>query len=109
MAEWSHDSRPANVEGPWTSAISSRVERILLGGKAVEVAAYVAASEDTCKGVVRGINPDLSEADLTEMVVNRRNPEALGVRRIKRTPTIAVLFEGQKVPKHVYFEGVRYP
>ncbi|KAL1466695.1 hypothetical protein MTO96_026462 [Rhipicephalus appendiculatus] len=43
------------------------------------------------------------------MVVNRRNPEALGVRRIKRTPTIVVLFEGQKVPKHVYFEGVRYP
>ncbi|KAL1440864.1 hypothetical protein MTO96_009162 [Rhipicephalus appendiculatus] len=87
----------------------ARVERILLGGKAVEVAAYVAASDDTCKGVVRGINPDLSEADLTAMVVNCRNPEALGVRRIKRTPTIVVLFEGQKVPKHVYFEGVRYP
>ncbi|KAL1425536.1 hypothetical protein MTO96_018972 [Rhipicephalus appendiculatus] len=40
------------------------------------------------------------------MMVNRTNPEALGV---KRTPTIVVLFEGQKVPKPVYFEGVRYP
>ncbi|KAL1481564.1 hypothetical protein MTO96_015355 [Rhipicephalus appendiculatus] len=59
-----------------------------------EVAAYVAASDDTCKGVIRGINPDITEAELTDMIVNRRNPRDLGVRRIKKTPTAIVLLDG---------------
>ncbi|KAH7976426.1 hypothetical protein HPB52_013777 [Rhipicephalus sanguineus] len=43
------------------------------------------------------------------MIVNRRHPDALGVRRIKKTPTVIVLFDGQKVPQHVLCDGVRYP
>ncbi|KAL1439508.1 hypothetical protein MTO96_010148 [Rhipicephalus appendiculatus] len=43
------------------------------------------------------------------MIVNRRNPGALGVRRIKKTPTVIVLFDGQKVPQYVLCDGVRYP
>ncbi|KAL1424739.1 hypothetical protein MTO96_019884 [Rhipicephalus appendiculatus] len=69
-----------------------------MGKIVIGVAAYVAASDNTCKGVIRGINLDLSDTELTELIVNRRNPGALGVRRIKKTPTVIVLFDGQKVP-----------
>ncbi|KAL1468452.1 hypothetical protein MTO96_041468 [Rhipicephalus appendiculatus] len=64
----------------------------------IGVVAYVAASEDTCKIVIRGINLDLCDADLTAMIANRRNPAALGVRRIQKTPTMIVLFDGQTFP-----------
>ncbi|KAH8038047.1 hypothetical protein HPB51_020697 [Rhipicephalus microplus] len=87
----------------------ARVQEISMGSTVIGLAAYVAASDDTCKGVIRGINVDLSDAELTEMIVNRRNPDALGVRRIKKTPTVIVLFDGQKVPQHVVCDGVRYP
>nr|XP_037279858.1 glycine receptor subunit alpha-2-like [Rhipicephalus microplus] len=87
----------------------ARVQEISMGSTVIGLAAYVAASDNTCKGVIRGINVDLSDAELTEMIVNRRNPDALGVRRIKKTPTVIVLFDGQKVPQHVVCDGVRYP
>ncbi|KAL1445077.1 hypothetical protein MTO96_045221 [Rhipicephalus appendiculatus] len=87
----------------------ARVQQISMGKIVIGVAAYVAASDDTCKGVIRGINLDLSDTELTELIVNRRNPGALGVRRIKKTPTVIVLFDGQKVPQYVLCDGVRYP
>ncbi|KAL1445542.1 hypothetical protein MTO96_029156 [Rhipicephalus appendiculatus] len=52
----------------------ARVQQINMGKIAIGVAAYVAASDGTCKGVIRGTNLDLSDAVLTEMTVNRRNP-----------------------------------
>ncbi|KAH8028495.1 hypothetical protein HPB51_017590 [Rhipicephalus microplus] len=87
----------------------ARVQEISMGSTVIGWGAYVAASDNTCKGVIRGINVDLSDAELTEMIVNRKNPDALGVRRIKKTPTVIVLFDGQKVPQHVVCDGVRYP
>ncbi|KAL1450313.1 hypothetical protein MTO96_043946 [Rhipicephalus appendiculatus] len=87
----------------------AKVQQICMGKAITEVASYVAASDDTCKGVIRGINPDITEAELTDMIVNRRNPGALGVRRIKKTPTVIVPFDGLKVPQYVLCDGVRYP
>ncbi|KAL1466553.1 hypothetical protein MTO96_042654 [Rhipicephalus appendiculatus] len=43
------------------------------------------------------------------MIINHRNPQALEVRRIKKTPTIVVLFEGHKVPNHVVCGTVMLP
>ncbi|KAH7936272.1 hypothetical protein HPB52_021313 [Rhipicephalus sanguineus] len=87
----------------------ANVQQICMGNAITEIAAYVAASDDTCKGVIRGINPDISEAELTDIIVNRRNPGALGVRGIEKTPTVIVLFDGLKVPQYVLCDGVRYP
>ncbi|KAL1484127.1 hypothetical protein MTO96_050095 [Rhipicephalus appendiculatus] len=87
----------------------ARVQQISMDKIVIGVPAYVAASDDTCKEVIRGINLDLSEAALTEMIVNRRSPGALGVRRIKKTPTVIVWFDGHKVPQYVLCDGVRLP
>ncbi|KAH7972259.1 hypothetical protein HPB52_010055 [Rhipicephalus sanguineus] len=77
------------------------VQQIHLKEGVYDVAAYLAASDNTCKGVVRGVDADFSDAQLRTMIVNRRNPTALEVRRIKTTTTVVVLFEGMKVPNHV--------
>ncbi|KAL1468756.1 hypothetical protein MTO96_025187 [Rhipicephalus appendiculatus] len=77
------------------------VQQIHLKEGKYDVAAYLAASNNTCKGVVRGVDADFSDAQLRTMIVNRRNPTALEVRRIKTTTTVVVLFEGMKVPNHV--------
>ncbi|KAH9381448.1 hypothetical protein HPB48_008972 [Haemaphysalis longicornis] len=35
------------------------------------------------------------------MIVNQRNPKALEAKRIKKTTTVVVLFDGMKVPNYV--------
>ncbi|KAH7968568.1 hypothetical protein HPB52_009803 [Rhipicephalus sanguineus] len=77
------------------------VQQIHLKEGVYDVAAYLAASDNTCKGVVRGVDADFSDAQLRTMIVNRRNPTALEVRRFKTTTTVVVLSEGMKVPNHV--------
>ncbi|KAL1467936.1 hypothetical protein MTO96_041813, partial [Rhipicephalus appendiculatus] len=61
------------------------VQQIHLKQGKYDVAAYLAASNNTCKVVVRGVDADFSDAQLRTMIVNRRNPRALEVRRIKTT------------------------
>ncbi|KAH7961223.1 hypothetical protein HPB52_005965 [Rhipicephalus sanguineus] len=52
--------------------IYSRAQEISMGKTVIGLAAYVAASDDTCKGVIRGINVNLSDAELTEMIEESR-------------------------------------
>lgn len=79
----------------------ARVQQIRLGEGTFGVAAYLAPPENTCKGVIRGVDVEVSEAQLRARIVNHRNPTALEARRIKNTTAVVVLFEGMKVPNYV--------
>ncbi|KAH7968804.1 hypothetical protein HPB52_011435 [Rhipicephalus sanguineus] len=79
----------------------AKVKQIRVGETLHEVSTYVTPPGDTCRGVVRGIDPELSDDRLGELFVHARNPKVLGVRRIKQTPTVIVLFDGMKVPNYV--------
>lgn len=79
----------------------ARVQQIRLGEGTFGVAAYLAPPENTCKGVIRGVDVELNEAQLRARIVNHRNPGALEARRIKNTTAVVVLFEGMKVPNYV--------
>lgn len=79
----------------------AKVKQIRVGETLHEVSTYVTPPGDTCRGVVRGIDPELSDDRLGELFVHARNPKVLGVRRIKKTPTVIVLFDGMKVPNYV--------
>lgn len=83
------------------AASYAKVKQIRVGEKLHEVSTYVTPPGDTCRGVVRGIDPDLSDDRLGELFVHARNPKVLGVRRIKQTPTVIILFDGMKVPNYV--------
>ncbi|KAH8034007.1 hypothetical protein HPB51_018518 [Rhipicephalus microplus] len=60
------------------------------------VGAYTAASDDTCKSVIRGLDVDIDERQLAAMIVNQRHPKAMQVHRVKETTTVIVLFSGIK-------------
>lgn len=81
----------------------AKVHQIILGTKQHAIAAYVAAPEDTCKGVVRNIDAHLTDIQLKELFVTERNPSVLEVKRIKNSTTVVLLFEGMKVPNYVVF------
>ncbi|KAH6942059.1 hypothetical protein HPB50_027514 [Hyalomma asiaticum] len=65
------------------------------------VSAYIAASDATCKSVIRNIDPSLDDGTLKRMIVNARNSAALEVRRIKNTHVVVILFDGMRVPNRV--------
>lgn len=77
------------------------IQQIRLGEGSYKVATYIAAPDNTCKGVIRGVDADISDAQLQSMIVNQRNPKALEAKRIKTTTTVVVLFDGMKVPNYV--------
>ncbi|KAH7970678.1 hypothetical protein HPB49_013810 [Dermacentor silvarum] len=59
------------------------------------------AENNTCKGVVRGVDLDFNQHYLTSINVPPRNPRALEVKRIKTTTTVVVLLDGLKMPNYV--------
>ncbi|KAH7985802.1 hypothetical protein HPB52_025393 [Rhipicephalus sanguineus] len=74
----------------------ARVQQIRLGEGTFGLAAYLAPPENTCKGIIRGVDVEVTEAQLRARIVNHRNPSALEARRIKNTTAVVVLFEGMR-------------
>ncbi|KAL1481417.1 hypothetical protein MTO96_034476 [Rhipicephalus appendiculatus] len=72
----------------------ARVEALLVGTARYEVNSYLAAPDNTCKGIVRGGDLDFDHNQLRDMIVQPRNPKALEVKRSKDTTTIIALFDG---------------
>ncbi|XP_070385575.1 uncharacterized protein [Dermacentor albipictus] len=70
-------------------------------GQPSYVSAYIAAPENTCKGVIRDIDPTIDREELKRLIIQPKNPSALEVRRIKNTSTVVILFDGLKVPDYV--------
>ncbi|KAH7975289.1 hypothetical protein HPB52_000004 [Rhipicephalus sanguineus] len=81
------------------------VESITISNQEYEVSAYVAAPNATCKGVIRGISLNDDPKTIERKIVNERNPLALDAKRIKKTSTLIVLFEGYRVPNYVSYGG----
>ncbi|KAL1472250.1 hypothetical protein MTO96_039467 [Rhipicephalus appendiculatus] len=72
-----------------------------LGSTEYQASAYMAACDDSCKGVIRGVDVDIDEQQLAVMVINQRNLKAMEVHRIKETTTLVIIFNGAKVPNYV--------
>ncbi|KAH7977169.1 hypothetical protein HPB51_026980 [Rhipicephalus microplus] len=89
----------------------AKVKQIRVGETLHEVSNYVTPPGDTCRGVVRGIDPELSDDRLGELFVHARNPKVLGVRRIKKTPTVIVLFDEERIRRRIgpAKAGTRFP
>lgn len=91
------------ISTPVTSnaAAYAGIQKIHTKVGAFEVSAYVAAPENTCKGVIRNVDPSIEEHALRSMIVNQRNPTAIDVKRIKNTHVVVILFDGLRVPNNV--------
>ncbi|KAH8033263.1 hypothetical protein HPB51_008662 [Rhipicephalus microplus] len=69
---------------PESNAIAyCKVQEMILADKKHSIPAYITTPGNTCRGVVRGIDTDLTEAARQSLFVTLGNPMVLGVRRIK--------------------------
>ncbi|XP_075530086.1 uncharacterized protein LOC142563418 [Dermacentor variabilis] len=78
------------------------VQQIRMKDTTYRVAVYPAPPDNTCKGVVRGIDLELNDSQLRELTVTKRNPNAMEVKRIKNTTAVTILFQGMQVPSYIY-------
>ncbi|KAH8024968.1 hypothetical protein HPB51_002382 [Rhipicephalus microplus] len=73
-----------------------------------DVRAYVASPENTEEGVILNIPPYNSPEDISASLVNDRNPTILQARRMGKTNTVLIVFDGDQVPFNVYYRGAEY-
>ncbi|CAN8017450.1 unnamed protein product [Ixodes persulcatus] len=86
----------------------SQLREIQLGTQTYIMAAYVTAPENTSKGAIHGIpDYDLPE-DIQRSLVIERNPGILHARRMGKTGSAVIVFEGTRAPHYVYYCGAEY-
>ncbi|KAH7944558.1 hypothetical protein HPB52_021375 [Rhipicephalus sanguineus] len=77
------------------------LKNIRVNGKEHEVAVYAAAEGNYVKGVIRNVERDIGDAELERLIVHQGNPSVRGVKRIKDTGSVVVLFDGGDVPGYI--------
>ncbi|XP_077550568.1 uncharacterized protein LOC144163645 [Haemaphysalis longicornis] len=84
------------------------IRQLCFGKHSYEITAYAAPPEDTTKGVIHNI-PDYDTADdITRSLVYKKNPAILQARRMGKTNSVIIVFEGRRVPYYVYYRGAEY-
>ncbi|KAH7962902.1 hypothetical protein HPB52_018590 [Rhipicephalus sanguineus] len=77
------------------------LKNIRVNGKEHEVAVYAAAEGNYVKGVIRNVERDIGDAELERLIVHQGNPSVRGVKRIKDTGSVVVLFDEGDVPGYI--------
>ncbi|KAG0434366.1 hypothetical protein HPB47_019156 [Ixodes persulcatus] len=84
------------------------VKELRFGEKSYNVTAYAAPPEDTVKGIIHNIPEYDSAEDITRSLIYKKNTTILQARRMGRTNSAIIVFEGTKVPYYVYYRGAEY-
>ncbi|KAL1466211.1 hypothetical protein MTO96_042881, partial [Rhipicephalus appendiculatus] len=77
------------------------LEAITVNKADYEVSSYIAAPDNTCKGIIRNIDMEIEHEELRRLLIQPRNPNVFEARRIKNSTTVVILFEGLRVPNYV--------
>ncbi|KAH7986444.1 hypothetical protein HPB51_026670 [Rhipicephalus microplus] len=98
------------VSPPYLSnaEIYSRMSKLQVETETYDVRAYVTFPENTAKGVIHNITPYDSPEDISASLVNDRNPTILQVRRMGKTNTVLIVFDGDQVPFYVNYRADEY-
>ncbi|KAH9376379.1 hypothetical protein HPB48_001766 [Haemaphysalis longicornis] len=64
---------------------------------------YATPPEQCTKGVIHNIPSEESKEMISRSLVNKRNPTILQARRMGKTNSVVIVFEGEKVPYFVYY------
>lgn len=84
------------------------LREICISDKTYEIRAYATAPEDTAKGVIHNIPAYDSDEDINKSLKYRKNPTILTARRMGKTNSAIIIFEGSQVPYFVYYRGAEY-
>ncbi|KAL1470224.1 hypothetical protein MTO96_024503 [Rhipicephalus appendiculatus] len=81
-----------------------KVQELLLGQRTYPVSAYLAAPDDSCKGIVPGLKPGTPSHTLVEEM-QATDIQILQARMMGQTNIALVTFDGLRVPRFVRFLG----
>lgn len=84
------------------------IKEIQIGDKIYATTAYVTPPENTSKGVIHNIPEYDTQEDITKSLVYAKNPAILQARRMGKTSSVIIVFEGTRVPHYVYYRGAEY-
>lgn len=84
------------------------IKEIQVESQTYATTAYVTPPDDTSKGVIHNIPNYDTQEDITKSLVNSKNPAILQARRMGKTSSVIIVFEGTKVPHYVYYRGAEY-
>lgn len=86
----------------------NKIRELRIGDACYATCAYIAPPEDTSKGVIHDIPSYDTAEDITRSLVYSKNPTVLQARRMGKTNSVIIVFEGQRVPYFVYYRGAEY-
>lgn len=84
------------------------IKELYFQEKSYKVTAYAAPPEDTVKGIIHNIPEYDSDEDITRSLLYKKNPTILQARRMGRTNSVIIIFEGTTVPHYIYYRGAEY-
>ncbi|KAH9372168.1 hypothetical protein HPB48_010703 [Haemaphysalis longicornis] len=77
------------------SAKYNRITELSIGGQMHESTAYATPPEDSTKGVIHNFPVENRNDDITHSLAYRRNPRILQARRLGKTNSSVIVFEGE--------------
>lgn len=88
------------------AAAYASLQTLRIEGRDFEVASYVAAPDDSVRGVIYQAFDGSSPDEVRQGFMNR-NPGAIVVdaRRLGRSKSIQITFQGTKIPSQIYYWG----
>ncbi|KAH8034659.1 hypothetical protein HPB51_000216 [Rhipicephalus microplus] len=85
------------------------VQTLKLASRSYEVSAYVASPDNSCKGVITGVLPIPTEdALMNDIVTYPQSINIIQARPFGTNGACLYTFEGKRVPRNVYFQGVEF-
>ncbi|CAN8017267.1 unnamed protein product, partial [Ixodes persulcatus] len=85
-----------------------QISALTFGTKQCEVTAYLAVPDNSCRGVISGVETRPTAEELTESL-RATGINILYARMMGQTNTAVITFSGIKVPCFVYLSGGEYP
>ncbi|KAM7308259.1 uncharacterized protein ISCGN_011893 [Ixodes scapularis] len=91
-----------------TSSRIQAISALTLETRQYEVTAYLAVPDNSCRGIISGVDTRPTAETLTEEL-RAPGTNILYARMMGQTNTAIITFEGLKVPHYVYLSGGEYP
>ncbi|KAG0414308.1 hypothetical protein HPB47_008538 [Ixodes persulcatus] len=88
-----------------TAERMARVKHLSLNGQDYDIGAYIAAPDDSCRGVITKIGFGFSTEYLTEKIrpMGPEGPRVLNARMMGESDGVLITFQGIRVPRFVRF------
>ncbi|KAL1444675.1 hypothetical protein MTO96_045462 [Rhipicephalus appendiculatus] len=105
-----HAERNIAIASTLDETIATRLKAVTelnLGSQRYEMQAYIAAPDNSCKGVIIGPEKNTSPTELLDNIY-APDAEVLHARMMGSTNTALITFAGLQVPRYVYYYRAEY-